>query len=341
MSQQLLDDGAVIGYRPKLEYNKTINNNNASISSSKYTDASGTVQYSNTLSGLISNPPSATISDVDYVAANIKSLINNLSDKFEEGEWGEYSNISTLLNAVSIGDTEYINEFIAAHKHNITGSIVPELIGHLYSVLQRVEVLSDTLKELYYGAKNITQEEMDEKDSINIEKLKKLESTSQEYKINYVSLSYDSTLNRSISTEVFAINKRAIKMSKVPGVSKHITDDAKNKELIVQLYEEVNNDLDYRQEAFEIQQTVEIMEKTLYNYYNSRNDYINLYNIYDGQENFGMSHRLYDYQYRLKRSLENVVRALESNQHYLSQMTSLEQEKRNLMGNYENLNYKY
>ena len=68
---------------------------------------------------------------------------------------------------------------------------------------------------------------------------------------------------------------------------------------------------------------------------------MSLYHIYNGQEDFSMTHRLYEYQYRLKRSLENVVRSLEGNQHYLSQMAALEQEKRNLMSNYENLNYKY
>ena len=179
------------------------------------------------------------------------------------------------------------------------------------------------------------------KDADNIEKLKGFEGSGQSHKVNYVAISYDSTLNRSISTESFAINKQAIKMSKIPNKSKYITDDSSNKELIAQLYKEVNGDLDYRQEAFEIQQTVEIMEKTLYNYYNNRSDYMSLYHIYNGQEDFSMTHRLYEYQYRLKRSLENVVRSLEGNQHYLSQMTALEQEKRNLMSNYENLNYKY
>jgi hypothetical protein len=103
----------------------------------------------------------------------------------------------------------------------------------------------------------------------------------------------------------------------------------------------VNANLDYRQESFEIQQTVEIMEKTLYNYYNSRNDYMNLYHIYNGQEFFSMMHRLDEYKYKLDRSLENVIRALEGNQYYLSQMTALEQEKANLMSNYAKLNYKY
>lgn len=340
MSQQLTDNGAVIGYRPKLEYAKEMNQKATSVSGNP-TDASGTIQYTSSLTGLIYNQPSATISDVDYVIDNIQKLIDALAAKFEAGNWGEYNNISSLLNAVAINNTEYIDEFIQAHKHNINGSIIPELIGHLYNTAERMKILSDILKELYYGSKNITQEEMSEKDASNIEMMKSLEVAGQRHKINHVAISYDSMLNRSISTEAFAINKRAINMSRVPDSVTHLTDDSSKKELVSQLYSEVNEDLDYRQEAFEIQQTVEILEKTLYNYYNSRNDYVNLYHIYNGQEGFSMMHRLQEYQYRLGRSLENVVRALEGNQHYLSQMTRLEQEKSNLMRNYSKLNYNY
>lgn len=341
MSQQLIDNGAVIGYRPTLEYVKSMNNANASVSGTIATDASGTVKYSSTVTGLVNNLPSAAIGDVDYVIDNIKKLIDELGSKFQAGNWGEYNSITTLLNAVAINDTEYIDKFIGAHKHNITGSIVPELIGHLYSTEKRLVTLNNVLKELYYGTKDVTQEEMDAKDASNVAKMQALEAAGDGHKINYVTISYDSTLSRAVSTKVFAINKQAIGMSRILNKATHLTDDAAYKELVSQLYSEVNADLDYRQESFEIQQTVEIMRKTLYNYYNSRNDYMNLYHIYNGQEFFSMMHRLDEYKYRLDRSLENVIRALEGNQYYLSQMTALEQEKANLMSNYAKLNYKY
>lgn len=341
MNQQLTDNGAVIGYRPKLEYVKPINNQNTGVSGTVATDASGAVKYSSSLTGLENNLPSVAISDVDYVIENIKKLIDVLGSKFQAGNWGEFNSISSLLNAVSINDTAYINKFIDMHKHNINGSIIPELIGHLYNVQERLKVLNDILKELYYGTKDITQTEMDAIDADNIAKLRALEAAGDGHKINYVAISYDSTLNRAISTEAFSINKRAIHMSRVPDKETPITDDATHKALVSQLYDGVNTDLDYRQESFEIQQTVEIMEKTLYNYYNSRNDYMNLYHIYDGQESFSMMHRLEEYKRKLDRSLENVVRVLGGNQHYLSQMTALEQEKANLMSNYAKLNYKY
>ncbi len=339
MSQQLIDNGAVIGYRPKLEYTKPIKQNTASISGSP-TDASGTVQYSSPLNGLSNSLPSTTIGDVDYVVDSIKSLMAGLAAKFPSGTLKEHGSISTLMNAIAINDVESIDAFISAHKTNINGSIIPELIGHLYTTSTRMQLLRDTLKELYYGSKNVTQEEIEAMDANNVAKLKALEVAGDAHKINYVAVSYDAMLNRSISAEVFAVNKQAIGMSKIPNSATHLTDDEANKEFVAQLYSDVNKDLDYRQEAFEIQQTVEILEKTLYNYYNSRNDYIALYNIYNGQEAFSMTHRLSDYQYRVKRSLENVIRTLGGNQHYLSQMTTLEQEKNNLMSNYSKLSCK-
>ena len=341
MNQQLTDNGAVIGYRPKLEYVKPINNENTGVSGTTATDASGAVKYSSTLVGLENHLPSVAVSDVDYVIDNIKKLIDTLGSKFQEGNWGEYNSISSLLNAVAINDTVYIDKFIDMHKHNISGSIIPELIGHLYGTKERLQVVSDILKELYYGTKDITQEEMDSIDAANMAKMRALEAAGDVQKINYATISYDSTLSRAISTEVFAINKQAMHMSRVPNKETPITDDATHKALVSQLYDGVNTDLDYRQESFEIQQTVEIMEKTLYNYYNSRNDYMNLYHIYDGQETFSMMHRLDEYKRKLDRSLENVIRVLGGNQYYLSQMTALEQEKANLMSNYAKLNYKY
>lgn len=340
MSNQLVDDGAVIGYKPNLEYIKDQNGQETGTGDNKAVNTSGKVTYSNTLSGLVNNLPSTAISDVNYVIDNIKTLIDGLAAKFGQGNWGEYNNISTLLNAVAVNDNIYIDEFIAAHKHNIGGSIIPEIIGHLYSTEERLKILNSVLKELYYGTRDITQEEMEAKDAACIAKMKALEEAGDSHKINYVSISYDSMLNRAVSTEVFGINRDSIRMSRVVDSAQYLTDDSENVDLIIQLYQDVNEDLDYRQEAYGVQQTVEIMERTLYNYYNRRNSYLSLYNIYDGQEDFSMTHRLYEYQYRLRRSLENVIRSLASNQYYLYQITTLEQEKNNLMTNYSNINYK-
>ena len=57
MINQLEDDGAVIGYKPTLEYNKKSNNNDTSEkeeqSSSSNTDYSGNTTYSQTLTNFI------------------------------------------------------------------------------------------------------------------------------------------------------------------------------------------------------------------------------------------------------------------------------------------------
>ena len=45
---------------------------------------------------------------------------------------------------------EYIDAFINAHKYNIGGSIIPELIGNIYDSKERLEALQAILKELYY-----------------------------------------------------------------------------------------------------------------------------------------------------------------------------------------------
>ena len=337
---QLNDDGSVIGYKPNLEYRKELNNTTETINH-KQSDMTGNITYSNTLEGIINNSPSATISDIDFVIDNIKLLIDKLASKFKSENWGEYNNISSLLNAINSKNDKYIDEFINAHNHNINGSIIPEIMGILYQTSNRMETLNDIIKEMYYGDNKVTQEEIEAKDKSFLTKLKQYEEASQNHKINYVSISYDSMFNRCISHEVFGINKKSIEISKIVDNNTDITNNSNDINTLNNLYNEVNSDIDYKKEAFEIQQTIEIMKNSLYNYYNKRNEYINIYNIYNGQEDFSMTNRLYEHKYKLERSIENVVRSIHGNQYYLSQLTFLEKEKSNLMFNYSKLSYNY
>ena len=109
MNSQLEDNGAVIGYRPKLEYRKEKNNTaEVSTGAKPSTDHSGKVKYSDTLSGFVNNLPSTSIKDLDYVIQNIRVLIDNLTKHFHQGNWNEYNDISSLISAVESDDKDYI-----------------------------------------------------------------------------------------------------------------------------------------------------------------------------------------------------------------------------------------
>lgn len=338
MSNQLEDNGAVIGYRPKLEYKKELNQK-AEVTNSHFGTSSDNIKYSNTVNGFVNNLPSNSIKDVDYVIQNIRLLIDKLSKSFHNGNWNEYNDISMLLSAVDSDNVSYINEFIDYHKNLITGSIVPELIGQMYQTKVRLQVLNKIIKELYYGEPNISQQDAADIDESYVAQIKKLEISGQTGKINYLSLSYDATLNRSITMYAYGTNKKLIELSRVTDSETDITSDKTKKSMIQSLYNNVNKDIESRSATYEIQQNIEIMKKTLYNYYDKRSAIIDMYDMYDGNPEFPLMERLYDYQDVVDKAVENVARTFIGNQYHLGEITHLEQEKYDLMNNYSKLNY--
>ena len=340
MNSQLEDNGAVIGYRPKLEYKKYKNNiSDTSTGEQSGTSNSGNSQNSDTLSGFENNLPSTALNDLDYAIQNIKILIDNLGKHFRQGNWSEYNDISALLSAVESDDKKYIKNFIDSHKNSITGSIIPELVGFLSDTQTRLKILCETLKELYYGKSTISTEEAKQIDAGYIEQLRKYEQSGQKGKINYISLSYDSILNRSVTMYAYNVNRKCIGLSKIPQSNTEISTDKTKALLLERLYNEVNDEINCRSNSYEAQQSIEIMQKTLYNYYDKRLGLLEMYNMFGGGESFPLMNRMYDYQSKTDKAIENIARTFMANQYYIAEITSLEQEKYDLMQNYSKLNY--
>ena len=338
MINQLEDDGAVIGYKPNLEYNKKSNNNNTSEkeeqSSSSGTDYSGNTTYTQTLKNFKNNLPSTALSNLNFAIESMKSLIDTLSHSFEKGNWGEYSNISSLINAVDNNNKEYIDAFINAHKYNIGGSIIPELIGHIYNSKERLEALQAILKELYYGDENLPTEKAIEYDEAHVHKLEKYEQ-SDSSKVNYLAIMYDARLNRSVSIHAFDTNDKAITLSDIISSSDDSKGNTSQYSLVKKLYDEVNDEIDYRSASYDNQQSIEIMKKTLYNYYSKRQELMNLYDLFsDNPESIFIGNKIGEY----KTSMDDAVKSINStfigHQFHLGEISNLEEEKYHLMNIY-------
>lgn len=338
---QLKDDGAVIGYRPTLQYKKEIKSDIAEgTKKSSATDYSGKVKYSETINSFNNNLPSTSLKNIDYALENMKLLIDKLALSFQNGNWNQYGEVSSLLSAIESKDDEYITNFIEYHKENITGSIVPELIGAIYDTEERLKILSDVLKELYYGESTLTTEEANQIDKAYIEKIKSYEASGDISKINYLTLSYDAVLNRSVSMYAFGANEQAIDIADVVTISENTTANASKDSFIQKLFKEVNQDIDYRQTMYKEQQSVEIMQKTLYNYYDKRQEMIELYDLLNTNENsIFIGQRVQNYQQQLDNAITNVNRSFAGNKYFLSEIAKLEREKNFLKNIYANLNY--
>lgn len=337
---QLDDHGAVIGYKPDLQYKKELNQSVSPTEKTGDTDYSGQVQYSTTLNEFAENLPSNALGAIDFALNNMKQLVDKLSKSFHNGQWNQYGDISMLLSAVENGNQEYIDAFIERHHTDITGSIIPELIGKIYETQVRLKELSKVMRELYYGRHNITSEEAKEIDTGYLRKMQSYEASGETGKINYLGIAYDSILNRSISMYSYGANKGAMKIAHILNKKDESSADSSKASLIQKMFKEVNSELDYRSSAYEKQQSIEIMRKTLYNYYSARRDIIDLYSLMSqSPESIYFGRKVAEYQYNVDQALDNINRTFAGNQYYLSEIAKLEQEKHFLMNIYATFNY--
>lgn len=335
---QLNDDGAVIGYKPDLQYKKdrTVASNNTDTARTNY---SGSITYTDTLSGFKDNCPFQALSDIAYVTENLKKLVDKLAKAFKNGNWDKYNDISTLLSAVENNSNEYIQDFVDYHHGIITGSIVPELIQDIHDTQTRMDTLDKIIKELYYGDENISLDKAKEIDESYISKMESYEASDDKAKINYMAISYDSIISRSVSMYAFNINKKSITVADIVTKKDDTTVNSSKASLVQQLFNEVNEELDYRRASYNPEQSVEIMQKTLYNYYDKRKNLIDLYDLIDSSDSIYLKRKVSDYQYQVDEAIKDINRAFVGNQIYLTEKSNLEQEKHYLLEIYAQLNY--
>jgi len=339
---QLHDDGAVIGYQPTLQYTKErINNGDESAKQSLETNHSGKITYSNTIIGLKNNLPSTSLKNIDFVLKNMKLLIDKLAATFQNGNWNQYGEISSLLSAIESNNTEYIDSFIAYHQQSITGSLVPELIGTIYDTEKRLRVLSTVIKELYYGTASISTEDAKQKDEDYLKKIQAFEADGNMAQIGYLAISSDISVNRSVNMYAFQANEQVIGLANVVNKTDDTTTDESKASLLVQYFEDANNEIKYRKDAYDTQQSIEIMQKTLYNYYNKRKEMLALYDIFGANSNsVFIGNRIQACRKQLDEALENINRSFVGNQYFLSEMAKLESEKYFLKNLYASFSYK-
>lgn len=338
---QLNDDGAVIGYKPNLQYIKKNNIESVTEEENLATDSSDEIDFTNTVSSFSNNLPNTSLSTIEFVQDNLKSLIDKLSNYFDKGDWNKYNEISSLLSAIDNKNNEYINNFVDYHEDKINGSSIPELIKIIYDANERLETLSNTLKYLYYGDSNLSLEEIKEIDEAYLNKIEAYETNKEYEKINYFTLANDSMLSRSVNLYAFSVNEQAIDIADIIISNDNIITETSKIYLIEKMFNDINQDYKNRNNTYEQQQNIEIMQKTLYNYYNKRQEIIDLYEMFDGnEESYFIGNKIVSYTNELNNAITEINKSFVGNQYYLSELVKIEQEKYYLRNIYSNFNYK-
>lgn len=339
IKDQLTDSGAVIGYRPDLKYEK-INEPEKSDISVINNYINNNDSYTNTIQSYLDNQPNLIISNINDNIISINDIIDRLAEAFNKKEYNEYSNIESFIDAIENGNTVYANDFLEYHKTDISKSQIPEIINILEIEKERLNMFNETLKTLYYGTSNITDEECKQKDdeisSVLIQKDK------QGKGINYLTLSYDSILNKSINTYSSKIDGACIQLEEVAYTEDD--NDITNSILlpmIERLFKETDDEINARSASYDIQQSVDTTRKALYNYYIKRNDLNQFYNTVTELSSEGsyLISKISSFEDKLDNAIEEINRTTLGNVYYMKSLSDLMTEKQQLRSLYATISY--
>lgn len=338
---QLTDSGAVIGYRPDLKYEKTSDLTQDNDSSNIINDyINNNSAYTNTMQSFLNNQPNYVITNINDEIVTINDIIDNLSKVFNKNKYDKYSNIESFIDAIENNNTNFINDFLQYHKTDISKSQIPEIIQLLEIEKERLSMFNETLKTLYYGTSNITDEECKEKD---FQIISILEQKDKEGKgINYLALSYDSVLNKTINTYCSKIDEACIQLEEVA----YIEDDSHmtNSTLlstINYLFEEVDDEINARSNSYDMTQNIDTARKALYNYYIKRSDLNQFYNTVTETSSDGsyLLSKITSFENKLDNAIEDINRAMLGNVYHINSMNDLMTEKQQLRTLYATISY--
>ena len=248
--------------------------------------------------------------------------------------YNPYNNIDNLIN--NNEDNDYRKEF-EDYYDRIDGSVIPALINQLDDLLGKLDSLGRNIGDLYYNFPDISVPEANKIDNSYLVEMKLREREGRNAGINYMALSYDSILNKSISMNVFRDNRNAIKVAKVIDSHDNAPATSKNMNIIKTMFAEIEDLLDTRARGYKRQNDDKMIQKSLYNYYEKRKNLNDLYNLQTkNPNNVFLGRKVQDYAEKLTESIRDVNRVLMYNQNYLDKITDLEKEKYDVQKIYKN-----
>lgn len=361
--KQLDNDSNVIGYQPDLEYKKPRTAVGEFIPGQDpdqtYDPEKDTTLYTKTLNGFAENLPSSVLTDIDYVLKNIKRLKQKLAEKFKEeqalldnpfykgstglsdteiilnnakpGEsYNPYNDITKLIDAGENGNTDFTQQFEDQYN-DVTGTVIPALINQLNYIETKLSNLNVNFKDVYYGRPNISIPEAQGIDNAYINNMRLMERDGTNGKINYLTISFDAILNKLVSFTVFQDNKSAIKCAKVIDSHEDAQATSNDMDILKEMFAEIEKELDIRSRGYMRNEDLELIQKSMYNYYEKRKHLNDVYNLYQSNpESKFLGRKVTEYTAKLNDAVKNVSRVLMYNQNYLNQVTVLEKQKYNL-----------
>lgn len=359
---QLNNDGNIIGYQPTLKYEKQRTATGKAITSQEdinYDPEKDTTLYSKTLNGFAENTPSNVLADINNVLKNINRLKSNLAQKFNEDQavflnpfyksdsnisdteiilnnarpgtsYNPYNDINKLVEAENTGNESFSNEFEERYN-SVYGSVIPSLLNKLTFIENKLNALSTVFRQIYYNNPNISLEEARNYDISYVSDMKLRERQGKNTGINYLTLSFDGILNKTVSMCTYQDNKSAIKVTKVIDSHDESQATVNDMDIVKKLFDDIEKQLDLRSRGYMRNENLELIQKSMYNYYEKRKQLNDLYTLYRQNPNSKLlARKTQEYSNELNNAIKNVAKVLLYNQNYLEKVTILEKQKYDL-----------
>ena len=335
---QLLDSGAVIGYQPNLTYDKE--NSDMTEEVSVIEDyINNNESYTSTMQSYLNSLPSSIIENLSTNILTINDIIDRLKNHFKNEQYSDYTNIENYINAIESGNLVYTNKFLQFHKDNISNSQIPEIIYTLKTEENRLTILTDTLKILYYGTSNINDEECKQRDEDLTSVLTQRDAARKG--VNYLPLSCDAILNKTIGIYSSKIDSAIIQLEDCAYIEESNSLPATLSSTLEYMFKETNDELNDRLKTYDVQQNIETAKKALYNYYTRRSELNQYYDAVantQGEDSFLLS-KVPSYEQKLKNAIEDVNRTMVGNVYYINTLENLMTEKQHLRSLYATISY--
>lgn len=321
-------EGQIIGYKPKLEYKKE-RVSDALFPS--YAEPEKEDKRSELLKQLEEYSTDKIFDGIRFVTNMIDDVLGRITKVFNAQSYAKYSALDTLLSAYKNGDTEYINKFTEWHNGNPLGSTAPEIVKHLSETRERLKLIAETVKMLYYGDRTLTDEQIKQRNAELYNAVLQYETSGKRDSVNYYAMIEDAKLNQSIVSYVYSLGNSLLDMEACcnpPGETTFPEDCmAFTKTLFETSVEKIND----RHSSFISNNSLRTQEKALYNYYAKRDEILKLRKIIAevGEESGSSVMDMYDdAKGRLYESVKEVIKANMGHSHFMQSLVPLlEQEQ--------------
>ena len=344
-TDQLKDDGAVIGYKPNLELSKAEqsvdtqqqNKETITLLTQFVNDYS---QYSKTVQGYLENTPGIVLDNIHQLQSTIAQIKERLISEYNSKNYSKYNDLDNFIYSVK-NKTEYSIEVIEA-TDVVDGDIIPQILKIISEEEDFVNNLEQTFKKLYYGNSELSKTEQDSLDEKLIQTITNNDLAGVGN--HYLALSKDGQLNKTICIFTDYLDGALLRLEDCAYItSEESISNPDLKDSVTILYNDTKDDQEQTAKAYEEQhKALDTCTKSLYNYYTKRNKMNQFYALIldGGSDSEFLSSKINGFLQDTDKAIEELNKTLLSNVNYVKSMDEHLSEKKRLNLLFATINHK-